>query len=106
MGRYGLCWELGLSRVTCLVQLLLRDLHADPLNASFGATSIIRSDIDGSVDFVRREEGLVRMYVELNKGPLRKDLRREDITPELIIHVCQYMIRPYTVGYLILPRLA
>ncbi|RHZ50993.1 uncharacterized protein CDV56_105409 [Aspergillus thermomutatus] len=61
----------------------------------FGATSIIRSDIDGSVDFVRREEGLVRMYVELNKGPEGEHIRREDITPELIIQKCQYMVRPY-----------
>ncbi|GFF22616.1 FAD binding domain protein [Aspergillus udagawae] len=61
----------------------------------FGATSIIRSDIDGSVDFVRREEGLVRMYVELNKGPEVKHFRREDITPEFIIQRCQYLIRPY-----------
>ncbi|EAW15299.1 FAD binding domain protein [Aspergillus clavatus NRRL 1] len=61
----------------------------------FGATSIIRSDIDGSVDFVRREEGLVRMYVELNKGPQGAQIRREDITPELIIEKCQYMVRPY-----------
>ncbi|KAL4758567.1 FAD binding domain-containing protein [Aspergillus foveolatus] len=61
----------------------------------FAATSVIRSNIDGSVDFVRREEGLVRMYVELNKGPSGKHLRREDITPELIIQICQYLIRPY-----------
>jgi phenol 2-monooxygenase len=66
---------------------------------SFGATSIIRSDIDGAVDFVRRENGLVRMYVELNKGPRWEDLKRVEITPELIIDKCRYLLRPYTVCY-------
>jgi phenol 2-monooxygenase len=75
------------------------------VNSSFAATSVIRSDIDGSVDFVRREEGLVRMYVELNKGSSGKHLRREDITPELIIQMCQYLIRPYKVSHLTSPRL-
>ncbi|CEO59274.1 Putative FAD binding domain protein [Penicillium brasilianum] len=61
----------------------------------FGATSIIRSATDGSLDFVRREEGLIRMYVELNKGPEGKHICRENITPEAIVQKCQYMIRPY-----------
>jgi hypothetical protein len=39
------------------------------------------------------------MYVELNKGPEGKHIRREDITPELIIKKCQYMVRPYKVGH-------
>lgn len=65
---------------------------------SFGTTSIIRSDVDGAVDFVRREEGLVRMYVELNKGSEGEHITRETITPELIIKKCQYMLRPYSVG--------
>ncbi|KAJ6113569.1 hypothetical protein N7523_006886 [Penicillium sp. IBT 18751x] len=62
----------------------------------FGATSIIRSDVDGAVDFVRREDGLVRMYVELNKGPEWEGLDRDQITPELIIKKCQFLLRPYT----------
>ncbi|CAG8255122.1 unnamed protein product [Penicillium salamii] len=62
----------------------------------FGATSIIRSDIDGAVDFVRREDGLVRMYVELNKGEGWENITREEITPELISSKCRYLLRPYT----------
>ncbi|KAJ5670392.1 uncharacterized protein N7477_005755 [Penicillium maclennaniae] len=62
----------------------------------FGATSIIRSDVDGAVDFVRREDGLVRMYVELNKGPEWEGLDRDQITAELIIKKCQFLLRPYT----------
>ncbi|EEP79376.1 conserved hypothetical protein [Uncinocarpus reesii 1704] len=61
----------------------------------FGTTSIIRNDIDGSVDFVRREEDLVRMYVELNKGPEGEHITRDVITPELIIKKCQYLLRPF-----------
>ncbi|EAW25741.1 FAD binding domain protein [Aspergillus fischeri NRRL 181] len=63
----------------------------------FGATSIIRSDTDGAIDFVPREKGLVRMYVQLNKGQAWEGLRRADITPELIIEKCRFIIRPYKV---------
>jgi phenol 2-monooxygenase len=59
---------------------------------------MIRSDIDGAIDFVRREGNLIRMYVELNKGAEWKDLDRDSITPQLIIEKCQYMLRPYKVG--------
>lgn len=51
------------------------------------------------MDFVRREDGLVRMYVELNKGQGWENIKREEITPELISSKCRYLLRPYTVGY-------
>nr|P0DUL5.1 RecName: Full=FAD-dependent monooxygenase hkm7; AltName: Full=Hancockiamides biosynthesis cluster protein 7 [Aspergillus hancockii] len=62
----------------------------------FGATSVVRSDSDGAVDFVRREEGLTRIYVELNKCAAGWEaLERDTITPELILEKCRYIIRPY-----------
>ncbi|KAI1993983.1 hypothetical protein LOZ51_002844 [Ophidiomyces ophidiicola] len=64
----------------------------------FGTTSIIRSNTEGAVDFVRREDCLIRMYVELNKGREGEGITREAITPELIIDKCQRMLRPYKLG--------
>ncbi|KAL4956622.1 FAD binding domain-containing protein [Aspergillus filifer] len=55
-------------------------------------------DIDGAVDFVRREQGMTRMYVELNKTVSGwQALDRESITPDSIIEKCRHIIRPYKV---------
>ncbi|KAI9372465.1 FAD binding domain-containing protein [Aspergillus egyptiacus] len=59
-------------------------------------SSDLPDDVDGAVDFVRREQDRTRMYVELNRTAAGwEGLGRDSITPEAIIEKCRHIMRPY-----------
>lgn len=40
---------------------------------------------------------MIRIYVQLNKGPERQGVTKESVTQEFIVQTCQSMLRPYEV---------
>lgn len=56
---------------------------------------------EGGLFFLRRERGLTRFYVQLNRAD-EEEFPAASITQELIIRKLQSLLRPYTVsGFLV-----
>lgn len=67
-------------------------------DSSIRTTTTIKSFEGGNLFFFRRERGMTRFYVQLNRGKDTEKLRKESITQETIIEKIRYMLRPYTVS--------
>ncbi|KAJ5140422.1 hypothetical protein N7448_003830 [Penicillium atrosanguineum] len=58
----------------------------------------VKNNEGGNLFLFRRERGMTRFYVQLNKGKDEEILRRESVTQETITEKIKFMLRPYTVN--------
>jgi hypothetical protein len=70
--------------------------EAADIYSSIRLCSTINSYGEGGLFFLRRERGLIRFYVQLNRAD--EELPITSITQELIIERLQKLLRPYTVS--------
>lgn len=66
-------------------------------NSSIRTATTVKNHEGGNLFFFRRERGMTRFYVQLNRGPDGEHMRRESVTHETIIEKIKSMLRPYTV---------